>query len=489
MTVVTYHVYPYLVEIDNSRRTYSYSLSVPHRILLAVERTYAKLRRAIYENPSIVSTWDFSDLVTRLTTLAVRELAKRVNCCKELVELLALHIAFKLCSVEFLCPLLLDDHVTEIFLHVGRGLVFCSHDEYGRLKVTHELNQREKESLISVVLLNADAVISEAAPSAKFELRTKWFCARVSADFPPLCPDGPFIVIRRHRRVPLPLELIVRDTEHAAEKMLALLLAIALRLNILIAGEPDSGKTSLASLLLACCPRFWHLVLIEDVREVPDAVLRSAIGTRLRIRALESGVRYEKRLEISKLLHRTPDYIFVGEVQTKDDCIALLNAFASGVRGIATIHARDLADLIARWTDVFEIPPHDLSRVDVIVVMRRSVGLGYIKRVIHEVYIVGGGTLKSSGETTPCGTFSLAPISELIQHNDWLDRLGFALCERAIGRVKAKYLWNSIREYALSLYALLQDLTQRKFANTRADTVSKISRLLEEIASCLTRIL
>ena len=67
---------------------------------------------------------------------------------------------------------------------------------------------------------------------------------------------------------------------------------------------------------------------------------------------------YSKQNQIKKLLHRTPDIIYLGEILTKEEAEAMFHCLAAGLKGFQTIHSNDINSLLNRFLYHFKI---DLS--------------------------------------------------------------------------------------------------------------------------------
>ncbi|MEM3629829.1 MAG: hypothetical protein QXY18_00230, partial [Nitrososphaerota archaeon] len=101
---------------------------------------------------------------------------------------------------------------------------------------------------------------------------------------------------------------------------------------------------------------------------------------RLRVSPIEAKGQYwvskNKTKEIIKLLHRSPTYVFLGEVQTKSHTKALFHAIAAGIKTMFTVHASSIQQLIRRWTIAYGINPISLIDLDILVFISRLNGLG-----------------------------------------------------------------------------------------------------------------
>jgi hypothetical protein len=94
--------------------------------------------------------------------------------------------------------------------------------------------------------------------------------------------------------------------------------------------------------------------------------------------------RFDKTSEIVKSLHRSPDYMILGEIQTAEHSKALFQALAAGLRTIQTCHSFSAASLVSRWVYGHRIEDSSLALSDVIVTLKRPVP-GESTRLVSEI--------------------------------------------------------------------------------------------------------
>lgn len=165
------------------------------------------------------------------------------------------------------------------------------------------------------------------------------------------------------------MDLIDNNTL-TAEAAAILLLAINSRLNITITGGPGTGKTTLLNALDKATPKFWRKIYIEDAIE--SRILEDHHQVRLQVEPIdEYQQRFNKSEEIVKCLHRSPDYMILGEIQTIEHTKALFQAVAAGLRSIQTCHSASAPSLISRWIMNHGIEQASLGLMDLIVTLER----------------------------------------------------------------------------------------------------------------------
>ncbi len=307
-------------------------------------------------------------------------LAKKVACFS----------AYKALGVHKLMPFLLDKHVDEIYLDRPGTRVYVDHEEFGRCVSNVALRDRDVERFINHVLLESRLPLNYLNPSLKWNMKMGDFIVRASIDIPPLSHEGPSLDLRKMRhRVYTIVDLFLNNVL-SREEAAFLILHVINRRNIIICGEPGTGKTTLMNALDLCTPKNWRKVYIEDIIESLDQRGQGRHQLRLYVEPFEVEEKTRKKsVEIIKLLHRTPDWICLGELQSREHFKALFHAIAAGLRGIHTCHASSVFGLIRRLVLHCGISKEDLSGIDLIVHMVKCYQGSRILRRVAEVWAVG----------------------------------------------------------------------------------------------------
>ncbi len=95
---------------------------------------------------------------------------------------------------------------------------------------------------------------------------------------------------------------------------------------------------------------------------------------------------FNRKNEISKLLHRSPDYVFLGELQNADDTLTAFEGFSAGVRGMATTHSKSFSNLLNRWTDSHKLSSNLIEAIDVIVICNKIITHGIFRYKVMGIY-------------------------------------------------------------------------------------------------------
>jgi type IV secretory pathway ATPase VirB11/archaellum biosynthesis ATPase len=402
LRIKSYEVDIFNVEIccsQSSDYLYYVSLNLPYALKylsdLLIESISERVLDEIIKRDSL---WDklcflgdaFEDVVKR------KNLAHGDN---HLARKIALFSAYRALRVHKLMPFLLDKHVDEVYLDRPGTKVYVDHEEFGRCVSNITLRDGDVQRFINHVLLESKLPLNYLNPSLKWNLRIGNFIVRTSIDIPPLSHEGPSLDLRKIKHKVYTITGLFLNNVLSQEEAAFLVLHVINRRNIIICGEPGTGKTTLMNALDLCTPKNWRKIYIEDVVESLDQRGQGRHQLRLYVEPFEVGRRTRKKsVEIIKLLHRTPDWICLGELQSKEHFRALFHAIAAGLRGIHTCHASSVFGLIRRLVLHCGISKEDLSGIDLIVHMVKCYQDSRILRRIAEVWAVG---VPKSASTDP----------------------------------------------------------------------------------------
>ncbi len=297
---------------------------------------------------------------------------------KRIVEL----VTHKSSLLYKLIPLLLDDRVEEIYLDQPRSFVYFDHQKYGRCESVIRLDHEDITRIVTLLRAESNLHLDRKNPSLKTDILLFDVMLRVAVSLPPLAADGFHLEIRRAKTNPLTLYDLIENGTLSISAAATLLFALFHRLNITITGAPGTGKTTLLNALDLLAPREWRKVYIEDAIE--SRINHDQHQVRVRVDPVdETAAKTSKNTEIIKSLHRSPDYLILGEIQTAEHSQALFQAIGAGIRTIQTCHSDSASSLISRWRASHMIEDQSIALMDVIVVLDRPEPGKSYRRVVE----------------------------------------------------------------------------------------------------------
>lgn len=171
--------------------------------------------------------------------------------------------------------------------------------------------------------------------------------SRVNAVIPPVSPNGPCITIRRFLKDKLTVEELIDLGTLTPQIAEFLSICVQASLNIVVAGNTSSGKTTLLNILTHHIPDWERIVTIEDSAEL--SLHQTHVVT---LEAQPPDYRGEGAVTVRDLvrnaLRMRPDRIVVGEVRG-GEALDMLQAMNTGHDGsLTTVHSNTPRDTIAR---------------------------------------------------------------------------------------------------------------------------------------------
>ena len=162
---------------------------------------------------------------------------------------------------------------------------------------------------------------------------------------------GDSLYIRKFRRYPLKLIDQIETGVLTPEAADFLDMAVKARLNLIVSGGSNAGKTTLLTTLALSIPRAERVVTVEDEHEIylEESELKDFLP-------FELNREEQPATDMSELLRNValkvaPDRVIVGEVRGKE-AYDLMQAMNIGVDGsMATLHANSPADALTKLAD------------------------------------------------------------------------------------------------------------------------------------------
>lgn len=237
-----------------------------------------------------------------------------------------------------------DPGIVEVMLNPD-GRLWVDRLSEGLSDTGERLSAADGERIVRLVAHHVGAEVHAGAPRVSAELPETG--ERFEGLLPPVVA-APTFAIRKPAVAIFTLDDYVAANIMLADQAEVLRIAVAERLNILVAGGTSTGKTTLTNALLAEVAKTSdRVVLIEDTRELQCAAPNLvALRTKDGVASLSDLVRSSLRLR--------PDRIPIGEVRGAE-ALDLLKAWGTGhPGGIGTIHAGSAIGALRRLEQLIQ---------------------------------------------------------------------------------------------------------------------------------------
>ncbi len=314
------------------------------------------------------------DLIELYTTESIKFLNLKINLPEEIKKAISFLIALKKLNLEKIFPLLLDDYIEELFLDSSNEKIYINHQKYGRCRTNLSLKDNEIERLKTLLRLYSGLRLDYSNPSIKHVMKNKYFYCRFAIDVEPVNLYKFALDIRKLNKNILTIQDLLKNGTLNPLMASFLYYCVLKRINITVTGETDTGKTTFINALDMLTPKELRKIYIENIEESLNQFDFDKHQLKFRVDSIESTIKnkYSKNNQIKKLLHRTPDLIYLGEILTKREATAMFHCLAAGLRGFQTIHADSFGSLINRFLFHFDINPSCFDDLDLVILMKKT---------------------------------------------------------------------------------------------------------------------
>ena len=164
---------------------------------------------------------------------------------------------------------------------------------------------------------------------------------------PPSAVNGPTITLRKGVKEPLTLAELVRGDTLSQAMADVLRSCVEGRLNIVICGSQNSGRTTLLNALCAAIPNEERIITIEESAEL-RLHQRQVIGLVAQAIGPQVAGRVTLRDLLTNALHMGPERIVLGECRG-EEVLEMLQALYTGYNGsLMTVYAKNTQNCLTR---------------------------------------------------------------------------------------------------------------------------------------------
>jgi pilus assembly protein CpaF len=249
-----------------------------------------------------------------------------------------------------------DAQISEIMVN-GPNQIFI--ERHGKLLLTSAKYESELQLRLALnhIINPFGRYVSYKHPTVDAHLKDG---SRVNAVIPPVAQQGTCVSIRRFLKDKLSVQDLIDKNALTQGMADFVAVCVAARLNVIVAGNTSSGKTTFLNILARAIPDHERIVTIEDSVE-----LQMMQTHKVSLEARPPDYNGEGQVTIRDLvknsLRMRPDRIIVGEIRG-GEALDMLQAMNTGHDGsMTTVHSNSPRDTLSRLETMtlmagFELP-------------------------------------------------------------------------------------------------------------------------------------
>src|SRR5215208_4415500 len=249
-----------------------------------------------------------------------------------------------------------DLQVSEIMVN-GPNQIFI--EKHGKLILTEAKYESELQLRLAInhIINPFGRYVNYKHPMVDAHLKDG---SRINAVIPPVAQQGSCLSIRRFLKDKLAVKDLI-DKEAISQGMADFVaVCVAARLNVIVAGNTSSGKTTFLNILARAIPDHERIVTIEDSVEL-QMMQTHKISLEARPPDYNGDGQVTIRDLVKNSLRMRPDRIIVGEIRG-GETLDMLQAMNTGHDGsMTTVHSNSPRDTLSRLETMtlmagFELP-------------------------------------------------------------------------------------------------------------------------------------
>jgi pilus assembly protein CpaF len=241
-------------------------------------------------------------------------------------------------------PLLADENVTEIMVN-GPHQVWIDQRRGGMLRT--DIRFHDEPHLMRVIeriVSQINRRVDETSPTVDARLKDG---SRVNIVIRPIALDGPILTIRKFAVKALQPQDLIDNGTISRDMMLFLQRCVEARMNIIISGGTNTGKTTILNVLSVFIPQDQRIITIEDAAEL-QLQQEHVVRMESRPPSVEGKHQVTIRQLVANALRMRPTRIIVGECRG-GEALDMLQAMSTGHDGsMTTLHANSAPDVLSR---------------------------------------------------------------------------------------------------------------------------------------------
>jgi pilus assembly protein CpaF len=249
-----------------------------------------------------------------------------------------------------------DPQISEIMVN-GPNQIFI--ERHGKLLLTDAKYESELQLRLALnhIINPFGRYVNYKHPTVDAHLRDG---SRINAVIPPVAQQGSCLSIRRFLKDKLAVQDLIDKNALTQGMADFVAVCVAARLNVIVAGNTSSGKTTFLNILARAIPDHERIVTIEDSVEL-QMMQTHKVSLEARPPDYNGDGQVTIRDLVKNALRMRPDRIIVGEIRG-GEALDMLQAMNTGHDGsMTTVHSNSPRDTLSRLETMtlmagFELP-------------------------------------------------------------------------------------------------------------------------------------
>ncbi len=325
----------------------------------------------------IASSGIIPDIGARNSITLVRDIASKMVPTESAIPYMVAH---EIAGCGALSMILNNkEGIEEIMMDSPTGLLSVYHSVYGSCMTNLKFSSEDKfRFMINRLIHKTNKEFGAESPIIDAQT---YDGSRVHAQTSPYSASGGVASIRLINENPIDLGRLMELGTITPEELAYIRTAVEAGCNIVFAGAPASGKTTMLRTCAKFIPKNERIITIEE--DLGELSGFGGIFNSVQLRGYEKHGKGSLGGQVVNALRLRPDRLIIGEIRGAEANEVLFGANI-GVQFMTTLHSNSAVDVVTRLTTKpMAVEPALISMLDVCVFMRELNGTRMVEEIVE----------------------------------------------------------------------------------------------------------